>query len=148
MSKQRVSARLRRLVATRALDYCEYCHSQARYSIQSFSIEHMIPKEKGGETTLDNLALSCQGCNGHKHTKITARDAVTREIVPLFHPRRQKWSEHFIWNDDCSLIIGLTPTGRATVEALRLNRECVVNLRKLLYAVNEHPPAPLRSESD
>jgi len=38
------------------------------------------------------------------------------------------------------LIIGLTPTGRATVEVLKLNREGLVNLRQVLYAAGKHPP--------
>lgn len=46
----------------------------------------------------------------------------------------------FWWNDNFTLIIGLTPTERTTVEALQLNREGVVNLRRILYAMAEHPP--------
>jgi hypothetical protein len=45
------------------------------------------------------------------------------------------------WNEDASLVIGRTPTGRATIEALRLNRPELVNLRRVLFAVGEHPPA-------
>jgi hypothetical protein len=36
--------------------------------------------------------------------------------------------------------IGLTPTGRATVERLQLNREGVVNLRRVLRTIGQHPP--------
>ena len=61
-------------------------------------------------------------------------------MASLYHPRRQKWSDHFTWNYDCTLIIGIAPTGRATVEALHLNREGLVNLRWLLYAARKHPP--------
>ena len=50
-------------------------------------------------------------------------------MVPLYHPRQHRWPDHFAWNEDTTIVIGLTPTGRATVEALRLNRENVVNLR-------------------
>lgn len=90
-------------------------------------MEHIIPRSQDGKTTLDNLALACQGCNGHKYNKTEGSDPVRGEIVSLYHPRQQKWSSHFRWNDDYTLIVGLTPTGRATIEALQLNRNGVVN---------------------
>jgi 5-methylcytosine-specific restriction endonuclease McrA len=102
-------------------------------------VEHIKPRSQDGKTTLDNLALACQGCNGHKHTKTEGYDPVSSEIVPLYHPRQQVWQDHFRWNDDFTLIVGLTPVGRATVEALQLNRESLVNLRQILYAMGEHP---------
>lgn len=141
MPKSRASANLRRLVAARAKGICEYCLSPVSHAISSFAIEHIIPLEKGGETTADNLALSCQGCNSHKYTKTEAIDPLTRQLVPLFNPRSHQWPDHFAWSRDCSLVVGLTPVGRATVTALRLNRPGVVNLRQLLYAAGKHPPA-------
>lgn len=141
MPEKRVTAEQRQAVVERARGYCEYCRSQACFAIQPFSVEHIIPRSQGGETTLDNLALACQGCNNHKYTKTEARDPVTGDIVPLYHPRRQRWRDHFAWNEDFTLIIGLTSIGRATVEALQLNREGLVNLRRILYAMGEHPPA-------
>jgi 5-methylcytosine-specific restriction endonuclease McrA len=142
MRKSRVTAKQRRLVEERAQGCCEYCLSQAGFSTQSFSIEHIIPRDKGGETEIENLALSCQGCNNHKYTKTEGYDPTTREYVSLYHPRQQEWFNHFAWNDDCTLILGVTETGRATVETLHLNREGVVNLRRLLYAAQKHPPNP------
>src|SRR5229473_836731 len=140
MPEPRVTARQRRTVAARARECCEYCRSQARFPMQSFSTEHIVPRGRGVATALDNLALSCQGCNNHKHLAMTGRDPATRETVPLYHPRRQRWSDHFEWSADFSRILGLTPTGRATVETLHLNREKLVNLRRVLYAMGEHPP--------
>jgi len=52
----------------------------------------------------------------------------------------KKWNEHFAWSLDFALIFGLTPTGRATAETLQMNREGVVNLRRALYIIGEHPP--------
>lgn len=140
MPESRVTAQQKKAVAERANRCCEYCRSQVRFAIQPFSIEHIIPRSAGGETALDNLALSCQGCNNHKYNKTEGRDPVSGDTVPLYHPRKQRWSNHFAWNDDFTLIIGLTPTGRSTVETLQLNREGVVNLRRVLYAMGEHPP--------
>lgn len=136
-------AALRRLVMARAHGCCEYCFSQMRYSSHSFALEHILPKKHGGKTVANNLALSCQGCNDHKHTKIKARDPLTGKLAALYHPRRQQWTEHFTWSADYLEIIGLTPTGRATTSALRLNREEVVNLRRVLLAFSEHPPPHL-----
>ncbi len=143
MPENRVTAQQKKAVAERAKGCCEYCRSQARFAIQTFSVEHIIPRSQGGNTTLDNLALSCQGCNNHKYNKTEGRDNLNGNFVSLYHPRQQRWSEHFAWNNDFSIVIGLTPTGRATVETLQLNREGVVNLRQVLYVIGEHPPSEL-----
>lgn len=141
MTKRKISKPLRRMVKERAHFCCEYCISQESYSPDPFSGEHIIPLDSGGESTEDNLALACQGCNNLKHIKTSAIDPVTLQEVPLFHPRRSVWHEHFAWNDDFTELIGLTPTGRATIVELRLNRENVVNLRRVLINVGKHPPA-------
>jgi hypothetical protein len=140
MSEETVSAAVRREVAERAGHCCEYCRSQARFAMQAFSVEHIEPRIQGGASTVDNLALSCQGCNNHKFTRTTGTDPVTGLPTPLFHPRRHRWRDHFAWNEDCTRIIGVTPIGRATVETLQLNREGLVNLRRVLFQVGEHPP--------
>ena len=139
MPKQRVTVAQRREVLARAKGCCEYCHSQARFSTQSFAAEHIIPRFRGGQTVLNNLALSCFGCNSHKAVKTHAVDPATGTEVPLFHPRDQSWEDHFTWGEDFTLIIGGTPIGRATVEALHLNRAELVNLRRVLRLVSEHP---------
>ena len=140
MTRARVPIALRREVADRARGLCEYCRSQMIYALQSFSVEHITPVYEGGNNSLDNLAYACQGCNAHKHTKTKGIDPVSDAPVQLYHPRLQRWNEHFAWSDDASIIIGLTPTGRATVEALHLNRPTVVNLRRALYRLGLHPP--------
>ena len=61
-------------------------------------------------------------------------------MVPLFHPRQQRWQDHFAWNEDFTLVIGITPVGRATVDTLHLNRVRLVNLRRILVASATHPP--------
>jgi hypothetical protein len=130
----------RQFIVERAGWCCEYCRSPERFATHSFALEHIIPRSRGGASTQDNLALSCQGCNNHKYTKVDARDPASGETVPLFHPRQQRWRDHFAWNEDTTIVIGLTPTGRATVEALRLNRPQIVNLRRALSRIGEHPP--------
>jgi 5-methylcytosine-specific restriction endonuclease McrA len=80
MTKRWSRAALRRLIIARAHGCCEYCFSQMRYSSHSFALEHIVPKKRGGKTVESNLALSCQGCNDHKHTKIKARDPLTGKL--------------------------------------------------------------------
>jgi hypothetical protein len=140
MAERRLTTEERRAIEERARGCCEYCRSQLRFAMQPFSAEHIEPRSREGETGLDNLALSCQGCNNHKYTKTEGLDPVSGERVPLFHPRRQRWADHFRWSDDCTLVLGLTPTGRATVETLHLNRPGLVNLRRVLFLAGEHPP--------
>lgn len=140
MFSRKPTEKLKNQVKERAKNTCEYCQSQALFSSQPFAIEHIIPFILGGKTTLNNLAYACQGCNGHKFTNTEGFDVISRKKVSLFNPRKQKWNEHFIWNEDFTLIIGTTPCGRATVETLKLNREGCINLRKALFAFGKHPP--------
>ena len=139
MAERPLSAQQRKAVAQRAQGCCEYCQSQARFSADPFSIEHIVPRSRGGRSALSNLAFSCQGCNNRKYTQIEALDPVTGDHVALYHPRRHRWSDHFAWNEDYTLVLGLTPIGRATIERLHLNRTGVINLRRVLYSVGEHP---------
>lgn len=135
-----ISESLRRIVTTRAIGNCEYCQSQESFATERFSVEHIEPLALGGLTTAENLALACQGCNSHKATKTTAVDPQNQTQVSLFHPRQQRWQDHFTWSDDYSQIIGVTPTGRATVTLLHLNRASLLRLRLALVAINAHPP--------
>ncbi|HLW66081.1 MAG TPA: HNH endonuclease [Gemmataceae bacterium] len=138
MAKRKLT--LRELVFRRARGRCEYCRRPAAFAHQSFSLEHIRPRSRQGKRSADNLALSWQGCNNHKYNRTKARDPVAGKLVPLFHPRRHRWADHFAWSDDGAQILGLTRIGRATVEALQLNRETLVNLRRVLVQAGEHPP--------
>jgi len=140
MSKSHLPAALKQAVFDRAHGCCEYCVSQAAYSSDPFSGEHIIPRSRGGTDELENLANSCLGCNYRKFISLDAIDPLTGERVPLYHPCRDRWDDHFAWSEDFTLIEGRTPTGRATVEKLQLNREGVVNLRRVLVASKKHPP--------
>jgi hypothetical protein len=74
-----------------------------------------------------------------KYTAIDAIDPVTGELTPLFHPRSDRWDEHFAWVAELTQVVGVTPVGRATVMRLNLNREELVKLRRILHDVGEHP---------
>jgi HNH endonuclease len=140
MPKVHVPLPMQRVVFERAKGYCEYCQMPAAFSSSSFNFEHIIPLVKNGLTTLLNLAYSCGGCNAHKKDKTEALDPLTRQLMPLFNPRTDTWSDHFQWSDDDLQIIGITPTGRATVQLLKVNRDGNINLRRLLIMAELHPP--------
>lgn len=132
----------RLLVTERAKRRCEYCGSLADYATESFTVEHILPLSRGGSDALDNLALACVGCNAHKANRVAAPDPISGEAVPLFNPRSDSWTRHFQWGEGATHLIGLTPTGRATVVALRLNRPGLVRLRHVLYEAGLHPSGP------
>jgi hypothetical protein len=140
MAKEYTPVALRRLVQARAQGYCEYCRISERYALQSMVCEHIFPLSRGGPTTATNLAWACSGCNGFKSDRTTAIDPVSLQLVPLFHPRQMSWSEHFDWSEDALLVVGRSAIGRATGKILQLNRAGVVNIRKLLCGVGQHPP--------
>jgi HNH endonuclease len=134
------SSKIFQIVALRANFCCEYCKAFASYSPTTFVIEHTLPLSKEGTNDLLNLALACQGCNGYKYNFTHAIDPATGDFVQLFNPRLEEWKTHFFWNEDFTLIIGQTSTGRATIGRLKLNRQELINIRKVLFLIGEHPP--------
>src|SRR5262245_19671920 len=112
---------LARRVRESARDRCGYCLSPQHLVLARLQIEHLLPRARGGQTEEANLWLSCPLCNNFKGDRTSATDPNTQEMVPLFNPRTQSWSEHFAWSEDGLRINGLTPTGRATVQALHLS---------------------------
>lgn len=138
----RISRELRVLVRARARDRCEYCHSPQALIMGRLQIDHVLPLAKGGENEKENLCLACELCNQHKWTQTEAPDPQTGIVVNLFNPRNQRWDEHFVWSADGSRVIGVTPIGRATVEALRLNTELAQTVRRNWIVAGWHPPHP------
>lgn len=132
---------VRRQVFANANHCCEYCRTSRRLIGMPLVIDHITPQSAGGSDDPANLAAACYRCNEFKWAKTHALDPMTGELVPLFNPRRQQWSEHFIWSNGGTHIAGLTPIGRATVVALRLNNEYIVETRALWIARDWHPPA-------
>ena len=136
----KISKKIKLFVLKRANFICEYCLIPASHSPQPFNGEHITPQSKDGSDDMDNLASSCGGCNSHKYNKTHAPDPFDGKMVALFHPRQMQWYQHFTWSSDCTEVIGLTDTGRATVKTLHLNRIGLKNLRKLLLKEGLHPP--------
>jgi hypothetical protein len=141
MPEQKVSAKLRKLVAERAAHRCEYCKTPVDFAPGFFEVEHILPISKGGKTIEQNLAYSCDGCNNPKSNKTASVDPVSGIEVPLFNPRTDTWHVNFAWSNNSLEIIGTSPTGRATALALQLNRQSLLNLRRALFSIGEHPPS-------
>jgi hypothetical protein len=103
----------------------------------SHEVDHILARQHHGATTADNLALACFACNRRKGTNIASVDPATGKTVPLFHPRRDRWPEHFRLAG--ARIEPLTPQGRATVELLQLNSHARLRRRQLLLNAGRYP---------
>jgi hypothetical protein len=134
---------LERRVRRRANDWCEYClMPQSAYRFK-FPIDHIIAKQHGGKTVDENLAEACLRCNSHKGPNIASTDTDTGELARIFHPRRDRWRDHFRW--DGSQIVGTSPIGRATVSVLDMNHADAVAVREVLIAEGVFPPKMKKS---
>ena len=136
----RLPADLRRRVLKRAGKLCEYCHTLMDFTGHEFTVDHIIPEAQGGTSEFANLCHCCFWCNNYKQARTHARDPRTRYWVRLFHPRLDHWADHFRWSATSTRLIGRTAIGRATVEALRLNRESLVRARRIWVQHGLHPP--------
>ena len=120
---------VRNAVCARAENRCEYCHlNQEDEPFLRYQVEHIIAIQHGGETELDNLALACPHCNLHKGPNLAGIDPETQLLAPLFHPRKDRWEEHFEMDD--TRIVGLTSIGRTTVRVLAMNMGVRQEFRK------------------
>lgn len=141
MPRSYISVKLDKQIRERAKNRCAYCLSPQHLVMGKLEIEHIHPVSKGGGNEEENLTLSCRICNGHKGDKTTAVDPETEEVMPLFNPNTQNWFEHFKWSEDGVQVIGLTPVGRATVQALHLDIDKeAINVRERWVSVGWHPP--------
>ena len=129
---------LDRRVRERAGNRCEYCRVPADISAFTFPVDHIIAQQHGGETTYENLALSCPHDNFHKGPNIAGLDPLTRRLTRLFNPRRQRWGTHFAW--DGPLLVGKTAVGKTTIQVLNMNHPDRVELRRILIAAGIFPP--------
>ncbi len=132
-----MDAATRQLVRQRAGNRCEYCLLRQEQSGLSHHVEHIVAKQHGGTDDPDNLALACNRCNAHKGPNLTGIDPATGQVVSLFHPRREVWSDHLEFHGP--RIVGLSPTGRASVHVLAMNDERRIERRAELLARGELP---------
>ena len=140
MTKACVSRELRRRLVAEARGRCAYCHTLTAVTGARLVVGHIIPEAAGGRTVLDNLCLACHSYNEFKGTQLRAYDPLTGKHVRVFHPRQDRWRDHFRWSPDGSELAGITPTDRARLLALKMNHPLLVEARRLWVAVGWHPP--------
>ena len=139
MARKYIPVSIERELSKLAKGCCEYCKCLEMYMPNDLNTEHIIPITLEGGNLLKNLAKACFKCNILKHTAITALDPITNQTVPLFHPRKDNWDDHFQWSKDLLKIEGISSTGRTTIILLQTNRQSLINLRSVLIGKG-HPP--------
>ena len=137
--RQRIPPAVRRRVAEWDGHRCAYCRSPQIVGIPMV-VDHVVPLSAGGTSDPENLCLSCYRCNEFKGPRQRAADPHDGQPIALFHPRRQQWADHFAWAGDRVTIVGLTAVGRATIAALHLNNQWLVQARRLWIAIGLQPP--------
>lgn len=133
-----IPAALVREVRERAGDTCEYCRLPQDSQEATFHVDHIWPRIAGGPTEASNLSLACVSCSLHKAARLVAEDPQTGGRVHLFHPRRDTWHEHFQLTAEFR-IEGQSPTGRATITALKMNRPAIIAIRRELHQLGRFP---------
>jgi len=126
-------------VAERAENRCEYCRAPERIFNFAFEVEHIQPRSAGGGDASDNLALACESCNLYKSAATSGWDEDIGQIVPLFHPRRDRWNDHFRFNSETGLVQGTTPIGRVTVAQLKMNSGFQIRARQQWIQLEIYP---------
>jgi hypothetical protein len=121
----------------RAKGICEYCLLPQEFDRSPFQIDHIIARKHLGGDDLDNLALACFACNNHKGPNVAGIDSNSGEVIRLFHPRLDRWDEHFEWRG--AALVGRTPIGRATVAVLEINLPHRIRLREMLIEEGVFP---------
>jgi 5-methylcytosine-specific restriction endonuclease McrA len=123
-----VTEAARAFVRQRAANRCEYCHlHQDDSPLAVLHIEHIRPRKHGGSDDESNLCLACIDCNLHKGPNLTGIDPLTGAVTELFHPRQQRWEDHFAFEG--IYITGQTGVGRTTIQVLNMNSDDQLNLR-------------------
>jgi hypothetical protein len=128
---------LRRAVYERAGGRCEYCRLHEDDSYMPHEVDHIYAEKHGGETVADNLCLCCVICNRHKGSDLASLDPLTGEVAALFHPRKDKWTDHFRLNG--AIVEPLTAQGRVTVQLLQMNKRERLTERQLLIVLGRFP---------
>lgn len=128
-----VDAESRRLVRQRAENRCEYCRLPEELGEVTFHVEHIVARQHQGGDEMSNLSLAFDRCNLTKGPNLSAK--VEGETVELFHPRRHKWNDHFAFSGP--EIVGVTPTGQATVQLLKMNAPRRVAIRRRILSRDE-----------
>ncbi len=127
------------LVSKRAGHRCEYCHAPELVFNLPFEVEHIIPLSKQGTDSEENLALACRSCNLHKSNRTSGVDLDSNTEVRFFHPRQDRWDDHFQADATSGMIVGITAIGRTSVNSLEMNSQPQVTARQLWIRLGLFP---------
>ena len=145
MSVTYISAALRRLVRARADNLCEYCLLHEDDTFFGCEVDHVISEKHAGRTEKDNLALACFVCNRNKGSDIGSLIPGSGRLVRFYHPRLDRWQDHFRLAPDGISIVTLTDVGEATARIFGFNSEERLLERQALQAAGRYPmPAAWR----
>lgn len=75
----------RRNVFARDGNVCQYCGQQ--FPLSELSLDHVVPRSRGGTTTWENIVCACVSCNVHKGGR-TPHEAHMQLIRHPVRPKR------------------------------------------------------------
>ncbi len=140
MSVTYVSAALRRLVIERADNLCEYCLLHEDDTFFGCEVDHIISEKHEGQTTEANLAYACFVCNRNKGSDIGSLIPASKELVRFYHPRIDRWHEHFqLDTSDGITIVAMSSIGEATARIFGFNSEERLLERQALQVAGRYP---------
>jgi len=134
-----ISVELRNSLLAADDHQCAYCQTRQSNSGFPMVVDHIIPVSKNGPTAFENLCFSCHRCNLFKNERTHHQDPLTGNLTALFHPRRDSWADHFRWDEDGIFLTAITGVGRATLLALQMNNDVIIDARRKWVAVGWHP---------
>jgi 5-methylcytosine-specific restriction endonuclease McrA len=85
---------------------CQYCGKRSR----ELTLDHVIPRSRGGQSTWENLVASCKSCNGKKGNRLLKEvnmhllhqpRPLAQEYAGIFllrYPKLRKAYEEFLLN--------------------------------------------------
>lgn len=134
-----VSAALRRLVAERAENLCEYCLIHQDDAFFGCEVDHIISEKHDGPTTAENLAYACVFCNRAKGSDIGSIVRSTGAFTRFFNPRTDLWAAHFAL--DNVTIVALSDIAEVTAHILDFNSSERLLERETLRLIGRYPSA-------
>jgi len=71
-------------------DTCQYCGKRSR----DLTLDHIIPRSRGGQSTWENLVASCKACNGRKGSHLLKE--VNMHLLRTPRPLTQEYAGIFL----------------------------------------------------
>lgn len=87
---------------------CQYCG--VKLNRMTITIDHIIPRSKGGKRTWNNCVSSCKTCNRRKGNKNLEESGLTLRTNPTIPSRFHFWDLRISseWNDNWEIYAGFS----------------------------------------